>query len=406
MYNSLPIDDWFDENEVPFSEPINDQQCSRLFASITYTERLSFFRQWVKLRSEREYIAYDVTSVSTYSQGIDWAEWGYNRDYDNLPQINIGMFFGSESRLPVYYNVYSGSITDKSHLKFMMDGAEELGINCVRFVMDRGFVTEDNLLYMAEKELLFVTAFPGNLLEAKRIIDENRGNIRKAINRLSQFDVYAATTDVNLYGLGLKAHIYFDAEKQVMDEKELYAHIDRLEAELVKLGRGKRASKRFTDFFTITQEKSDMFSYTPNNEKIDERLGRAGFFILLSNDPNLTSGELLGIYRGKDVIEKSFDQFKNGLDFKRLRTHFNDTTEGKVFVGFIALILRSYLLSRIKDNPDTKQLTLEKVLLECRKIRAVSLNNLSRMLMPLTKIQRTILEAIGVSSSNIMELFA
>jgi len=157
------IEDWFDETEVQFAEYMDDQQCSRLFVSITHDERTVFFKEWAKLRSEQEYIAYDVTSISTSSKGIDIAEWGYNRDGENIPQINLGMFYGAESQLPIYYNLYSGSITDKSHLPFMMEGASKLGIKKVRFVLDRGFVTEDNLKYMEQKGHLFVTALPQGL---------------------------------------------------------------------------------------------------------------------------------------------------------------------------------------------------------------------------------------------------
>jgi hypothetical protein len=68
---------------------MNDMQCSKMFASIGYEERQSFFEEWIKRRSEDEYIAYDVTSISTYSQSIDIAEWGYNRDKERIPQINL-----------------------------------------------------------------------------------------------------------------------------------------------------------------------------------------------------------------------------------------------------------------------------------------------------------------------------
>jgi transposase len=175
---------------------------------------------------------------------------------------------------------------------------------------------------------------------------------------------------------------------------------------LEKLGKSKRATRKYTDFFIVNQEKTENFSFAPDNDKIDERLSRAGFFILLSNDEGLDSGNVLRIYRGKDVIEKNFDQLKNGLDFKRLRTHVNQTTDGKVFIGFLALILRSYLISKIKDNPDIKHITLEKALIEFRKIKAITFEDLSRMLMPLTKLQRTILEAIGVSPSKLQDSFS
>jgi len=399
------IDDWFDETEVSFTEVLDDYKCSRLFASISYEERSHFLREWVKLRAEQEYIAYDVTSVSTYSQGIDSAEWGYNRDKERLAQVNVGMFYGTKSRLPVYYDVYSGSVPDKSRLVFMMAGAEKLGIAKARFVVDCGFVTADNLKFMGENHYLFVTALSKHLVEAKKIIDAHKKDVRKAVNRISAYDVYALPVEIDLYGLRMIAHIYFDAEKQVVDEKELYAHIERLESDLKRMSKRSCVTNKYTDFFTIEQEKAEKFDFAPDNDKIDQRLSRTGFFILLSNDINLSSCDVLSIYRSKDVIEKHFDQLKNGLDFRRLRTHCNQTTDGKLFVGFLALILRSYLLSKIKENQATKHLTLGKVLIEFRKIKSITFDDSTRMLQPLTKLQRTILEAIGISPKELHESF-
>jgi transposase len=97
------------------------------------------------------------------------------------------------------------------------------------------------------------------------------------------------------------------------------------------------------------------------------------------------------------VIEKSFEQFKNRLDFKRMRTHWNKTTEGKMFIGFLALILRSYMFRVMKGDPQTKHLTFDKVLSELRKIKSVTLSDLSEMLIPLTKLQKTILSTLSVA---------
>jgi transposase len=51
-------------------------------------------------------ICCDVTSVSSYSKTIADVEYGYNRDGEDLPQFNIGMFCGENNKLPIYYNQY------------------------------------------------------------------------------------------------------------------------------------------------------------------------------------------------------------------------------------------------------------------------------------------------------------
>jgi transposase len=400
------LEDWFDETELPFSAVMNDMQCSRIFASISHKERQSFFEEWIKRRSDDEYIAYDVTSISTYSQGIDIAEWGYNRDGERIPQINLGMYYGISSHLPVYYTTYSGSINDKSHLPFMLANTQQLGIKQVKFVLDRGFVTEDNLRYMHNKGYLYVTSVQSNRTEALKLIDTYKDSVRKAANRISEYELYGIPLDFTLSGLSMKAHLYFDPAKQRLDELELYAHLERLEAELEKMGRTKRISKKYTDFFNIVQEKAEGFAFTQNNEKIDEKLNRAGLFILLTNDPSMSSSEVLKLYRVRDTIEKNFEQLKNQLDFKRLHTHLNRTTDGKVFVGFLALIIRSYFMKRIKENKETKHLTLEKVLRELRKIKTFTLSDMSKLISPLTKLQKTIFTSLGVTQERLQNCYS
>jgi transposase len=395
------LEDWFDDTNIPFSCRMDDKRCSEMFASISHRERMNFFEKWVKKRQEQEFIAYDVTSISTYSSGIDIAEWGYNRDEESLPQVNLGMYFGMTSQIPVYYTMYSGSITDKSYLVFMLDSTKRLGINKVRFVMDRGFVTEDNVVYMTEKGYQFITPFPLDRVEATAIIEAQGESIRKAANRIREFDIYGTSFDYELYGVNMKIHLFFDPEKQTLDEKELYARIARLSRELEKMSNGKRVTKRYTDFFEVKEEKPGI-SFEMDNEKIDARLKRAGFFVFLTTDMSCSPEELIRIYRRRDVIEKSFEQLKNGLEFRRLRTHINKTTEGKVFVGFIALILRSFLLNKIRTNVESNKITFEKVIMELKKIKTVTMADMQKLLMPLTKTQKTILSALDVSHVDII----
>jgi len=160
------IEDWFDETKVESAKTMNDVAVSRLFASITEEERNTFFSEWIKCRSAEEHITYDVTSISSYSQSIDNVEFGYNRDGENLAQINFGMFYGMTSGLPVYYHDYNGSIPDVACFKYMMKSAKEIGINSTCFVFDNGFVSKDNFNFMQENNYSFITSFSNSRIEA------------------------------------------------------------------------------------------------------------------------------------------------------------------------------------------------------------------------------------------------
>jgi hypothetical protein len=52
---------------------------------------------------------------------------------------------------------------------------------------------------------------------------------------------------MTLYGIAMRAHIFFDPEKQALDEKELYAHIERLSKEMKTMEKPRGVSKKYTD---------------------------------------------------------------------------------------------------------------------------------------------------------------
>ena len=73
-------EDWHDEVYPHGDVRLSSADISRVFQSIDYDSRMEFFKTWIYARDPAEYIAYDVTSVSSYSKGIETLAWGYNRD--------------------------------------------------------------------------------------------------------------------------------------------------------------------------------------------------------------------------------------------------------------------------------------------------------------------------------------
>jgi hypothetical protein len=93
---------------------LSSQRISELLSDISFAERETFYKNWAAKVAENDYLALDITSTSSYSELIPEVEWGYNRDGEDLPQVNLCMLFGENSRLPVYQTAYSGSLKDVS----------------------------------------------------------------------------------------------------------------------------------------------------------------------------------------------------------------------------------------------------------------------------------------------------
>ena len=397
-------EDWCDSTYIRDGLRLNSSNTSRLLDRITEGEKMEFFRAWINAREQNEYLAYDITSISTYSES-EFAEYGYNRDKDNLAQINLGMYFGEESMIPVYYSIYPGSIPDVTHLQTMLRDNERLGLRKVKLVLDRGNFSSENvraLVKMPEVKRFIIGMNKGQAIPVSYLDKYGKEATSSRYNLYDNGETKGNGYTGNDYGFRAKYHIYYSNEKKAELEPEFSRMINNWEDMLLN---GTMVSDNAKEFFVIEKTDDNSFKYIGRNyEQIDKRIDELGFFMIMSTDFEKSSKEILEIYRKKDVIEKCFDRLKNELDTKRLRVHTAAKQDAKLFIIFLAIILTSYISVCLKEYIDNSKspVTLEKILKELRKIKALKTKNGITLLNPITKKQRDILEVFGINETDIL----
>lgn len=395
------LDDWCEENYNYDNMVITSQRSSEVFKSISLDDRNGFFRQWISRNEKDEYLAYDVTSLSSYSKNNELVEWGYNRDGEDLPQINIGVFYGEESHMPIYYNNYSGSITDKTFLPFMMQGARELGINISKFVMDKGFYSGRNVEVMLSSGFDFILCIKEDNM-IRELIHKHINEVKGPQNYILKYRIYGSNYVHKVGNYNSNIHIFFDSEKAAKQEKNFYPLIEKYEKELNILNKiDKRTAKKYMRFFQINIFEDNSFEYEKDYKKIELARELLGYFACITNDICLTCEEVITIYREKDVIEKHYDNMKNFTDGKRSRTHYTETFEGKLFINFISLIYKSWIELKLKDYLNENNSTTGKVLTELSKVKLITINGKKRLCQPLTKKQKDIYKLFGLTENRI-----
>ena len=150
---------WCEEAALPDGIKLSSQRISVLLKKLDENRRFSFYKQWATLRMEKEYLAFDISSISSYSELIEYVEFGYNRDGENLPQVNLAMLFGETSRLPIFCRIYPGSIKDVSTLAGMVQFIDELKLSRMHYVMDRGFYSQKGIESLLKKQAICDAAF-------------------------------------------------------------------------------------------------------------------------------------------------------------------------------------------------------------------------------------------------------
>ena len=394
------LPDWQDENVSYTDERMTEQEISRLLSSIDETSRLLFFRLWMKEKYKGEYLAYDVTSISSYSKQLENLEWGYNRDKEILPQINMAMYYGEESRLPLYYRVYPGSITDKTHLRYMLEDSEMLDVKKVKYVMDRGFYSADNLRFITDQGNRFVIAIPNNLKYVRDLILKHKAElINRSECHLGIGMTYGKSYEINELGFRMRVHLYYDAQKAATECEDLYTELNKIENELSQMEEAPDKKLHYDKYFYINKAKDGSFGYIRNHKAINEALSLCGFFVISETDFQKTTAEILELYRRRDVIEKAFDNLKNSLDMHRLYAKKDEVVEGKLFCTFIALIVHSYMRNHLSGYLREHKLTFEKVLLELKKSKQMFSARYPsgfRFINPHSKLYRQIFELCDI----------
>jgi transposase len=319
-----------------------------------------------------------------------------------LPQINFAMYYGQQSMLPLYYCVYPGSVPDKTHLEYMIRDNELIGCKRTKFVLDRGFFSADNLRIMAKAGTRFIISVPNSTLFAKELIDKYRDQIiNHSEYRLGKNLPYAKSVICEDFDIRFKAHIYYNPVKAAAEEEILFDEIEQYEHALSGMTEPPDRSLRYDRYFKINRKKDGGFGFIRDNEKINAIISRLGFFVIVETDFEASSLEILMTYRQRDIVEKAFDDLKNELDMKRLHCHNDETMEGKIFVAFFALILRSCIQNKLRLYlAETGQL-FSSVFKELRKIKYVHTRDGKKLLSPITEKQRDILNACGLSADDL-----
>ena len=403
--SAMYCSDWVEDNDCLEAGNMASQRISELFTKFGYNERSKFFNLWYQYVSEKEYVALDITSVSSYSENIDFMEWGYNRDHENLPQANICMLYGEKSVLPIYQTMYSGSLGDVSTLEATLAEFSAItGTKEISLVMDKGFYSTKNVNMLLSRQgvtsykfiipISFTSKFPQS-----RVLEEKAG-----IDRVDNVILTHGAPVRGVYKLcawgnssvKLHTHTFYNPEKALKDRNQLYDHVVRLKKLALKNPNDKKLQKEFQRYLIIknTQNPNNGLVVEIRNDVLEKKLEFSGWFILISNHISDTQ-KAYDLYRAKDVVEKSFFQYKNNLGIYRFHVHTDERVRNKTFVAFIALILSSHIHKVMKEKRLDEWLSFGKLMSTLSKLKVATVRG-ATVLRPLTKDQKLIFDSFDI----------
>lgn len=373
---SLPgILTWQYNHPLPYEDGITEDVYHNLFVQLGTNESLqqSFFRHRCAALSANDALAYDSSTISTYSENQNEARYGFNKAHDGLKTIKLLTLYSIENRQPVAFTKQPGNLPDVTSITNAINQLSALGVHTTEIITDNGYYSEQNFAELLLAGFDFITLAKTSVKWIRPEIDKQREALEgfKSVcpfdpsthgvsvllmhdfERKRKYNSHksgAQKGDAETFTRRIYLNIYFNHSRQSADKAAFEADLFELKTllesgtpvdELPDLSQAK-----VKKYFTI-KKWGGKITVVPNNKAIVSANKYHGYFVLVSNkekDPF----ECLRKYRKRETIESFFEAGKQHADGNRVRVWNADTLRGRMFVQFVSLCYYEYLNEEIR----------------------------------------------------------
>ena len=365
-------------------------------------------------KSDRIYVSYDSTNKNCQAGDIAMVEYGHAKDDRNRPIFNYAIAFDQTNGEPLFYEEYPGSVVDVSQLQFMLSKAEGYDYRNVGVILDRGYFSRANIVYMDAHGIEFVIMARGLTRIARELVESVRGTFEDDRDRLvREYRAYGTTVRRKLYEDDSREryfHIFYGNERQARERSSLEEKLEKLNRYLEGLENTEaQIPDVVAEYFDLVYDKDGVFLYANEKKDIIRREIRlCGYFVLITSE-EMTAAEALRLYKGRDATEKLFRGDKSYLGNRSLRVCSEESASAKIFIEFIALIIRNRLHNylsnaRPKNEKKANYMNVPSAIRELEKIEMIRRGDGTYALdHAVTATQKEILRAMGLDEKFILD---
>lgn len=397
----------------------SDSKVSSFLRDIRRDDSIQFLNDWNSSRDHREkiYISYDSTNKHCQAGDIELAEFGHEKAKQKKPIYNYSIAYDRNNRLPLFYETYSGSINDVSQLQCMLEKAAAFGYKNAGFILDRGYFSEQNIRFMDKNGYDFIIMVKGCRKIVNKLVLEHRGTFEDEWEHaIPYYDVNGITVKSTLFETDEKErcfHLYYDDYRKAKERAKLQSMLrDQKEyLESMKGVRNVKISSGYEEYFDLIyyhKGKPDQVLQLVREKKaaISGAIKLCGYFCIITST-EMTAPDALDLYKSRDASEKLFRGDKSYLGEWSMRTYHDEPTHAKIFIEFIALIIRNKIYTCLKDRmkelkKKKNYMTVPAALKELDKIEIIrQMDGVYRLDHAVTATQKDILQAFNMTEATV-----
>lgn len=396
----------------------SDAKVSRFLREIDRDDSIRFQHEWNASRDHREkiYISYDSTNKHCHAGEIELAEFGHEKEKEKKPIFNFSVAYDRNNKVPLFYEEYPGSINDISQLQYLLEKACAYGYKSAGFILDRGYFSEGNIRFMDRNHYDFLIMVKGCKALVNKLVLEKRGTFEDEWEcSIPYYGVSGTTVKARLYDADEQErwfHIYYSDFRKAKERSKLEQKIQHHKELLEKLiGTETTVDSTLAEYFDpiyyhAGKPDQKLQMIREKKDVISRDIKLCGYFAIITSS-EMSATDALELYKSRDCSEKLFRGDKSYLGERTMRVYQTEPLHAKIFIEFVALIIRNKIYTCLKDRMKVigkkeNYMTVPAAIRELNKIELIrQADGIYRLDHAVTATQKDILQAFDLTAADV-----
>jgi transposase len=309
-------------------------------------------------------VLYDLTSTYFEGQGVcSLAAFGHSRDHRrDRRQIVLGLGL-TEEGLPIAHHVFPGSTVDVTTVQGVSrEMTERFGLPEAVLVMDRGALSEGNIAAVERAGLRYVMALRTRQHRAawRAIREAEALGLRRVRDPQAEWQVQEVTPVE-----GRRHVVVYSAFRALHDRQVRLRRLRGAREALNRLARGVRAgtlrrerqvaervgrilSRHGVRTLIRWRLEEGVFRWGLDWEAYRRQRRLDGFYVFVSNDPTLSTQQIVDSYRQLQEVEAAFRVLKSVIKLRPIYHWTRRRVESHIAVCMLAFLVAKVLEQRLR----------------------------------------------------------
>lgn len=388
---------WSKDNENPYGKPISADDISDMLSHISENDLFRFFREWRDNYERDDFYMSHVMSVSSYDTRVETIKFNDLPVATITPKTGLSIVYGQKDGIPITYGLWNRPPVDNLDLGRRVRDKAWLDLERVVQVLDHEFCDDMNMDGLFKNGTRFIVRSPPEFYFAREAIVRVKDRIMAMDNlKVIEGEQLFVMSFLNYWkGRRCYTHIYFSIKEAESEFSYFLGLIDDCHRELENNVRVREHESFYRKYFNVTETQYGKI-VEEDGEAIMTYNDVAGFFVLISNSVKSPVAAYT-LYHQRDMVQREFENLRNERDRTALKLYSETGYNGRLFVQFVELILKTQISNGVRSNALLRNMNVQDLLQEMKAVKKVSIPGFDTpFYTKINNIQAEIMKTFGI----------